>query len=1245
MGADLTYECIGPNQYRVTLSFYRDCTGITPSFSYTINANSSCGSTSTTVNQVAGYPVEVSPLCAAQLPQSTCNGGTLPGVTQYVYEGILTLPANCADWVFSFYDCCRNAGITTLTNAASEGIYIQSTLNSIAAPCNNSPEFTTLPVPYVCAGQTYVYNHGAVDADGDSLVYTLVNAQNTSGVSVLYNAPFNGTNPMNSAPGVAINSTNGNVTMTPTASQIAVVAVRVDEYRNGVLIGSAIRDIQITVLNCTNNPPLINPITGVTGGNQTGNYSVEICPGQTLNLTIPGTDPNGGQIINWSWNNGIPGGIFTGPSGGSPQNATFTWTPTAADVGLNSLTVTLEDDACPVLGQAVRSIDILVLQGTTAGPDRTYCVSGGPVQLQAIGGSSFTWTVLSGSAGSLSCTNCSSPLATPGSTTTYMVQSNLSGACRNRDTITVSVAPSFTLAMGPAQTLCQSGSATLSVTPNPAGTYTYNWSPAGSLSASNVSNPTATPGATTTYNVTVTSAAGCTVTGSQQVTVSNSVLAAAPTASPTQSCSGAPVTLNANVTAGDCNQYTGGTIAYSPVTTGTWNSIFLSDDQVSGAVPIGFNFTFYCNTYSQAYISSNGFVTFNPASGSGCCGGQVLPNGADPNNLIAAAWDDLYPPGAGAVRYQTQGVAPNRRFIVEWSNVPFCCGTAPAVTSQAILYEGSNRIEIHSGSISSISPGTQGIENSTGTLAMTVPGRNGSTWSSAGDAYQFTPSTPLPFTVTWQAPLGTTVGTGTSISVTPSTTTTYYAVANNGICSATAPVVVSVASANAGPDVNICPAGQNVNLLATYNGPPPPSNCNLYTVTNIPFAPLRGTGTSLTLGDDQVSGAVPIGFNFTFFCNNYANLYVSSNGFLTFNGASGSGCCSGTTLPTATIDNFIAASWNDLYPPAGGTITYATNGTAPNRVFVLTYTNINHCCSAGPINTFQILLYETTNIIEIHTTTITDDGSTHTQGIQSGANFAAVPGWAGTNFTANNIAYRFSPQVGAVTYTWSPALYLTATNVANPTALNVPTDITYTVTINNGTCIMTDDVNITVCLPVESVSLTATAEGEDVRLNWTSINEQGLDRYVIERSLSNNTWEDLGQTAAHGSQGTFQYESFDREPGAGSNTYRLRLIDQNGAVNYSNLAEVTFDGRDWVTVTPNPGNGLFAMQIHAAQAGEIRIEILSADGKMVRDAMAETDASGNLRHEFDIQALPAGNYLYRVSTPTGKISGRVVKID
>lgn len=176
-------------------------------------------------------------------------------------------------------------------------------------------------------------------------------------------------------------------------------------------------------------------------------------------------------------------------------------------------------------------------------------------------------------------------------------------------------------------------------------------------------------------------------------------------------------------------------------TTGS-TSVTLGDDEVSGLLNLGFTFRFFDNTYTQFRISSNGFVTFNGDLDNGCCSGDPIPQSATPNNIIAAAWNDLYPPGSGAsVRYQTVGNAPYRRCLVTFTNVPQCCGTSYPRTFQIKMFEGCGRIEIHTLSQpNNYSNSTQGIENSNGTTAYYVTGRSSAIWSVDSDYVAFQPN-------------------------------------------------------------------------------------------------------------------------------------------------------------------------------------------------------------------------------------------------------------------------------------------------------------------------------------------------------------------------------------------------------------------------------------------------------------------------------------------------------------------------
>jgi hypothetical protein len=78
---------------------------------------------------IPGTGQEVTPLCTSAV--STCQGGVFTGIQEWVYEGVVTLPLQCADWVMSYQLCCRNAAITNIANPANNTFYIYATLNNL----------------------------------------------------------------------------------------------------------------------------------------------------------------------------------------------------------------------------------------------------------------------------------------------------------------------------------------------------------------------------------------------------------------------------------------------------------------------------------------------------------------------------------------------------------------------------------------------------------------------------------------------------------------------------------------------------------------------------------------------------------------------------------------------------------------------------------------------------------------------------------------------------------------------------------------------------------------------------------------------------------------------------------------------------------------------------------------------------------------------------------------------------------
>ncbi|HRQ40767.1 MAG TPA: proprotein convertase P-domain-containing protein [Chloroflexota bacterium] len=183
----------------------------------------------------------------------------------------------------------------------------------------------------------------------------------------------------------------------------------------------------------------------------------------------------------------------------------------------------------------------------------------------------------------------------------------------------------------------------------------------------------------------------------------------------------------------------------------------------------------------------------------------------------------------------------------------------------------------------------------------------------------------------------------------------------------------------------------------------------------IPFnwEDISGTGTPVTLTDDSVSGAIPLGFSFTYFGDNYSDIYISSNGFLTVLPGQPNGCCSGGILPSTTTPNgVIAGWWEDLNPSAGGTVHYETLGTAPNRVFIVQFTDIPHF-GGGNLVTKQYKLFEGSNYIEVHYQAAPSDGGTHSAGIENAAGTVGVQYYLGTASLPTPLAVRYYETVVA----------------------------------------------------------------------------------------------------------------------------------------------------------------------------------------------------------------------------------------
>lgn len=359
LGADLTYECLGGDQYLIRLAFYRDCNGVNAPTSPSVDITGCSNFSVTLTLQPAPTPsppfdqylapYEVPVYCQA----TNCGSGNLPGLQEYIYEATVTLPP-CSNWNMSYDLCCRSAAINTISNSDDEDIYVEAFLNNQYAPCNSSPSFDVPSRGFLCIDQLNTILGTATDIDGDLLVYSLYTPMTGPNTNVNYFGGYSANNPLTNS---GWSFVDGVIETTPTtAGQVTVMGILVEEYRNGVLIGSIVRDMQIRMVdNCPQNPGNDFDI------DQDGVFdedTIVLCadnPVQLdvyLNSTVPGRT-YGMNVDNLQDFAGANFYTTPDPSQAGVVIGHFTWTPTIADIGTQQTVIfTAYDDNCPVVGYA-----------------------------------------------------------------------------------------------------------------------------------------------------------------------------------------------------------------------------------------------------------------------------------------------------------------------------------------------------------------------------------------------------------------------------------------------------------------------------------------------------------------------------------------------------------------------------------------------------------------------------------------------------------------------------------------------------------------------------------------------------------------------------------------------------------------------------------------------------------------------------------------------------------------------------
>ena len=211
-----------------------------------------------------------------------------------------------------------------------------------------------------------------------------------------------------------------------------------------------------------------------------------------------------------------------------------------------------------------------------------------------------------------------------------------------------------------------------------------------------------------------------------------------------------------------------------------------------------------------------------------------------------------------------------------------------------------------------------------------------------------------------------------------------------------------------------------------------------YTVSSLVYNPpfsFTG-GTSIFIGvDDQWSNIISIPFNFCFYGNSYNQFIIGANGLLSFDVSMAGGWCEwsfAATIPTpgpppgGIYNNSINGAYHDIDPSitftgAGNDINFAVLGSPPCRTVVVNFFDVPHFSCNNETTTQQIVLYETTNVIEVYIddkpTCFSWNSGNAVIGLQNSTGTAGItaPGRNTGSWSAANEAWRFTPD-GAPNY-------------------------------------------------------------------------------------------------------------------------------------------------------------------------------------------------------------------------------------
>lgn len=189
-------------------------------------------------------------------------------------------------------------------------------------------------------------------------------------------------------------------------------------------------------------------------------------------------------------------------------------------------------------------------------------------------------------------------------------------------------------------------------------------------------------------------------------------------------------------------------------------------------------------------------------------------------------------------------------------------------------------------------------------------------------------------------------------------------------------------------------------------------------------------------------------------------------------------------------------------------------------------------------------------------------------------------------------------------------------------------------------------------IPVELVSFNAVLNGSTVNLNWATATETNNNGFEIQRANENKIWQKLAFVKGKGTSTEMNFYNYaDKNVTAGKYFYKLKQIDFEGTISYSQEAEVNVEKQIQYALAqnfPNPFNPSTTIEFSVAERLHVLIRVFDLIGREVAVLVNEVKEPGSYKIQFDGQAagreLASGIYFYTLTSGSYKAAKKMILI-